>query len=125
MPLNRSNKIDRSYLPTELEALIDRLNDEGAKSPEKSSASMGMRPEEPPTPEVSKVILASFSRVMKRELAPLSSFISQGGDSISAMRMVGACRKKGVHLSVKDILTAERLEHLARLLRSKSGAVER
>ena len=41
------------------------------------------------------------------------SFLSLGGDSISAMQVMGNCRKKGIGLGVQDILRSKSIPQLA------------
>ncbi|KAK2600115.1 hypothetical protein QQS21_005130 [Conoideocrella luteorostrata] len=122
IPLNQSSKIDRAALLQEIQQLSDRHGEEGhvlqvetQEIPSPGNPTRDESIEARPTSEVSKIISASFKRALKRKISPNSSFISQGGDSISAMRIVGNCWKKGVKLTFKDVLTAENLGQLTQL----------
>lgn len=46
-------------------------------------------------------------------VAPDQPFLSVGGDSISAMQVVGQCRKKGMCLGVQEILRSRSIVQLA------------
>lgn len=45
------------------------------------------------------------------------SFLAIGGDSISAMQVVGQCRKDGIGLGVQDVLRSRSIPHLAEAVR--------
>lgn len=46
-------------------------------------------------------------------IKPSSSFLSLGGDSISAMQVISRCRAEGLAISVKDILRSKNISDLA------------
>lgn len=134
MLLNMATKIDRATLHREVETLNDRLEDhedvQGVET--KGDNKSTPKPREKlfrqaptATSDVSKIISESFRRALKRKISPDRSFLGQGGDSISAMRIVGSCRKKGVILTFKDVLTAESLEQLSQLAIGNSDKEEK
>ena len=45
-------------------------------------------------------------------------FLSMGGDSISAMQVMGRCRKKGIGLTVHEILRSKSIRQLAQLAKA-------
>ena len=51
-----------------------------------------------------------------------SSFLSLGGDSISAMQVMSKCRKKGIGLTVHDVLRSKSISHLALLAKEIRSA---
>ncbi|PHH92901.1 hypothetical protein CDD83_3732 [Cordyceps sp. RAO-2017] len=120
MPLINATKIDRAALLQDIEQLSNRLDEfddtptEEARGNQSSQSSGKNMKAAQVTSRVSEVISASFKRALKREISPDSTFIRQGGDSISAMRIVAECRRKGVELTFKDVLTAESLEQMSR-----------
>ncbi|TVY81872.1 Nonribosomal peptide synthetase easA, partial [Lachnellula suecica] len=107
MPVNQSTKVDRKLLLREIESLNNRLPEEPTLVQQKASN----RSDDSPL-ELSQVVRRAIRDILNREVLPEQSFIGQGGDSISAMRVVNACRGMGVMITVKDILMAESLAEL-------------
>ncbi|RAH78382.1 acetyl-CoA synthetase-like protein [Aspergillus japonicus CBS 114.51] len=60
-----------------------------------------------------QVLLMQCSAILQlhRSQVPMeSTFVSLGGDSLTAIQLVTACRKKGVEIDVRDILRGVRLK---------------
>ncbi|CAG8957989.1 hypothetical protein HYFRA_00000332 [Hymenoscyphus fraxineus] len=73
--------------------------------------------DERPATEMEAILRASWSRVLNLEENQVSlsrSFLSLGGDSISAMGVMGYCAKRNVSLTVQDLLRAKSIKELAR-----------
>jgi amino acid adenylation domain-containing protein len=71
---------------------------------------------EPPRTEsgiVFQRLWAKLLNVEARTIGAASSFLSLGGDSLAAMRLVAAAREEGYLLSVAEIMGAPRLEDIA------------
>ena len=69
-----------------------------------------------PTVQAEQQIQRIWARVLNIEPATIGlddSFFQLGGDSITAMKVVGEARKVGIELSVTDIFRHPKLEHLA------------
>ena len=65
---------------------------------------------------------ASVLGVQAKNINANDSFLRIGGDSIAAMRLVGAARKQGMMLTVADVLRRPRLSDLANALTTTSPA---
>jgi aryl carrier-like protein len=71
---------------------------------------------EAPTDDVEIKLRAVWAHVLNLPEEKISldrSFLSLGGDSISAMQVMGQCRKKGLGLGVQEILRSKSLVQLA------------
>ena len=71
----------------------------------------------PPSTDMEKTVRVLWAHVLKMEADDIGlddSFLQIGGDSISAIQVVGKCRQDGIHLSVKDIFDDPRLFMVAR-----------
>jgi aryl carrier-like protein len=63
---------------------------------------------------VEQRLQAVWAHVLNLTQVPLDqSFLSVGGDSISAMQVVGQCRKEGMSLGVQDVLRSRSIPQLA------------
>ncbi|RJE21944.1 nonribosomal peptide synthase [Aspergillus sclerotialis] len=69
------------------------------------------------TNQQEKVLQKSWAAVLEldeNEISLQDSFFSLGGDSLSAMRLVAACRNGGISLTVKDIFHFPKLRDMAK-----------
>jgi amino acid adenylation domain-containing protein len=57
-------------------------------------------------------ILPYLSKILGNDFSTDKSFIENGGDSISAIRLVNALRKEGLNLSVQDLFAAASLKEI-------------
>lgn len=64
---------------------------------------------------------ASVLNISAERVSANDSFLRIGGDSIGAMRLVGAAREKGLALSVIDVLKSPKLSDMAALLCPLAG----
>ena len=71
--------------------------------------------EEPSTPAESSLrsIWAHVLNLLREQISMSQSFLSLGGDSISAMQVMGHCQKKGLGLTVQEILRSKSVPELA------------
>jgi amino acid adenylation domain-containing protein/non-ribosomal peptide synthase protein (TIGR01720 family) len=60
-----------------------------------------------------RAIWAHVLNLPEQKVSLERSFLSMGGDSISAMQVMGQCRKKAISVSVQDILRSKSIPHLA------------
>ncbi|KAF1951517.1 nonribosomal peptide synthase [Byssothecium circinans] len=66
--------------------------------------------------EMEKALRSVWAHVLNlsdQQVSLERPFLSLGGDSISAMQVMGHCRKKGISLGVQDILRSRSLRQLA------------
>lgn len=64
--------------------------------------------------QMEQCLQSIWAHVLNLSHVPLDqSFLSLGGDSISAMQVVGQCRKDGLSLGVQDVLRSRSITQLA------------
>ncbi|KAF5679391.1 peptide synthetase [Fusarium heterosporum] len=112
IPLNTSGKLDRKQVQVWVDSMDDATYQLIAKATENESPESPLQPSE-------ELLIHVCSNVLK--LAPADirlgqSFLSLGGDSITAMLVVSRCKSEGMVVSVKDILRSKTLHKLATLL---------
>ncbi|ATY60825.1 non-ribosomal peptide [Cordyceps militaris] len=108
-PLTTAGKIDRRVLRAEAEAYtLEQLT---ALNPYYTVQEKRL-----PTTDAEKTLQelwASTLGIRPDTIGADDSFLRIGGDSVSAMRVVGLARQKGVYLTVAEILKRPRLSDLA------------
>ncbi|KAF5265191.1 hypothetical protein FOXYS1_3998 [Fusarium oxysporum] len=118
LPINSSGKADRravtewinSLSPTEL-ASYSELESAAEE------ASLNVTPTEQKLREIWSSVLNVPNVGYRR------SFMSLGGDSITAMQVVSACREIGVLVTVRDILQSPAISDLATRVKASDGEV--
>jgi len=78
----------------------------------------------PPLGPVEEQLLSIWSAVLdipSQDLDTRTSFIAQGGDSITAMQVMARCRSEKVLVSVQDILRCKSLKQLALMAKPLGG----
>ncbi|KAF2186293.1 nonribosomal peptide synthase [Zopfia rhizophila CBS 207.26] len=76
--------------------------------------------EEEPTTKLEGSLRSIWARVLnlpEKQISMDRSFLSLGGDSISAMQVMGHCRKKGIGLAVQEILRSKSIPELAKAVK--------
>ncbi|KAF2267152.1 acetyl-CoA synthetase-like protein [Lojkania enalia] len=79
-------------------------------------AAEGALPDEEPATTKQALVRTIWARVLnlpENQVSLNRSFLSIGGDSISAMQVMGHCRKNGVGIGVQDILRSKSIYQLA------------
>lgn len=109
VPLNTSGKLYRQEVGAWFEAMSNEVH--------KLVSTLSQRdePSEPLTME-EQLIQRVCSQVLKIDLSQIGmsqSFLSHGGDSITAMLVVTRCRTEGMVTSVGDVLRTKSLRQLA------------
>src|ERR1700710_492015 len=116
IPLLPSRKLDRNRVTK----WIQTLSDESYRQIIVISKPEGRSIEESParpSSEIEGKLRLAWSHVLNLQLDQVDltrSFLSLGGDSISAMQVKGQCAKKDINLSVQDILRSKSIIQLAR-----------
>ncbi|MEW2067866.1 amino acid adenylation domain-containing protein [Streptomyces sp. NPDC007346] len=109
LPLTAANKTDRSALP----------------APDFTATGGGTAPRT----DREKELAALFAEILHLPEAGVEdSFFALGGDSISAIQLVGAARRRGIRFSPRDVFerrTVEQLAALARTVDEAAAPVER
>ncbi|KAJ4299243.1 hypothetical protein N0V90_004487 [Kalmusia sp. IMI 367209] len=74
-----------------------------------------------PTTEVVKRMQSIWAKVLNMPVGkvnPNKSWLSLGGDSITAMQLLARCRKEGISLTLNQVLRSKSLAHLAESVRA-------
>ncbi|UKZ97170.1 NRPS [Trichoderma asperellum] len=116
LPVNQNGKIDRLSLSKYINGLsaeeLASYSDFQSVDPQ-----AGDEQELPATP-VERQIREIWSKVLNvRNITYRRSFLSYGGDSITAMQVVSACRKSGLTLTVREVLQSHAISELALVAR--------
>ncbi|KAK4105141.1 amino acid adenylation [Parathielavia hyrcaniae] len=112
MPQNESGKLDRKALGLWVEALETSLF-------EQLTASGGDQEENPsltatPLEHRLQQIWSAALKVPESQIPVHSrSFLSSGGDSITAMQVVSLCTAQGISVAVRDVLQSQSVAQLA------------
>ncbi|KAH8805143.1 nonribosomal peptide synthase Pes1 [Xylogone sp. PMI_703] len=116
LPLLPSGKLDRKLVARWLEEMSEEVYRQIVEvtayetDPPLDSA-------ERPTTELELQLRAIWSRVLNLREVQINfgrSFLGLGGDSISAMQVMGHCLKQNISLTVQDILRSKSIAELAR-----------
>ncbi|KAK0701263.1 hypothetical protein B0H67DRAFT_650496 [Lasiosphaeris hirsuta] len=119
LPQNSSNKIDRRRLMQWLE---------GMSTDDLESIAVGRKVDAPEAPENDlqrklHAVVAEVLRLPAEKVAMNRSFLSMGGDSISAMRVVSQSRNQhAISITVRDVLQSASIARLA--LKAKADTAD-
>ncbi|MFI9275592.1 amino acid adenylation domain-containing protein [Kitasatospora sp. NPDC052896] len=106
LPLTPSGKVDRRALP----------------EPGTSRAELGGE-YLAPRDALEQTLAEAFAEALGLDKVGVrDSFFQLGGDSMRAIRAVGALREQGIELAVHDLFTRQRVAELAALVRTAPGA---
>ncbi|KAM0205673.1 hypothetical protein ACHAQI_008962 [Fusarium lateritium] len=114
IPFNTSGKLDRKQVQAWVNTMDDATYQLVTKATEIESQDSPLQPSE-------ELLLQICGNVLKVDPASIrlsQSFLSLGGDSITAMLVVSRSRSEGMVVSVKDILRSKTLHKLAALMTS-------
>ena len=112
IPLLRSGKLDRK-------AVLNRVHEMSEES--YSQWIERGECEEQPATELENQLRDFWGYALNLKPKRINlkhSWLALGGDSITAMMVQSQCKKNGIGLAVKDILTAKSVSHLASLARN-------
>ncbi|KAL8995122.1 MAG: hypothetical protein Q9169_005085 [Polycauliona sp. 2 TL-2023] len=112
IPVLQSGKLDRKTMS----AWVADLSEE-----DYSRLFGNEKPEEQPTTALETRLRLLWGHVLNlkpTQIGMKQSFLSFGGDSISAMMVQSQCKKERVGITVQDILRAKSIPHLASLARN-------
>jgi amino acid adenylation domain-containing protein len=110
LPMTASNKVDRKTLRSLAGALSSTELAEY-----RGPAGAGRDPSTW-TERQLQHLWAGVLSMQTDDVSAESSFLALGGDSIRAIRLVAACRARGLQLSIQQIFQHPKLEDMARLL---------
>lgn len=120
IPLLRSGKLDRK----QVSAAVSNID--AHEYSRWVGAGYSEQVEKPATEVESKLrmIWSHVLNLLPSQISLRTSFISLGGDSISAMMVQNQCKKETLNLTVQDILRAKSITHLATLSKTTSRRVQ-
>ena len=115
IPRLQSGKLDRKKVARWIEDMDEELY---RRLNPVSEAAAGSTE---PVNETEKELQAIWAHVLNLNLDQVGlqqPFLNLGGDSISAMQVMGRCRKKGIGLTVHEILRSKSISHLSQLAKT-------
>jgi amino acid adenylation domain-containing protein/non-ribosomal peptide synthase protein (TIGR01720 family) len=117
IPLNTSGKLDRGYVSRWLHEIDEESYKHVDNAEEEDETEGG------PTTEMDRCIQEVLGRVLNlpvERIALSRSFLSLGGDSITAMQAVSRARAEGIALRVQDFLQSHSISELVLLAKPTS-----
>ncbi|KAL1959111.1 hypothetical protein VTO42DRAFT_2898 [Malbranchea cinnamomea] len=121
IPMLTSGKLDRKSVSTWVDNMTDDVfhqiaptTDSGDHSNEKAT-------------DIEEKLRQVWSRVLNLPVSKVGlnqSFLSLGGDSITAMTCVGMCKKIGLGFTVQEVLRSKSIKELAPLAKEVADAVD-
>ncbi|ROT38291.1 hypothetical protein SODALDRAFT_185845 [Sodiomyces alkalinus F11] len=121
MPTNQQGEVDRRKLQT----WAQNMNEDMYR--QVTSLEFHERFQEPLT-DMERTIQKAVSRVLRLPESQVGmnfSFAQLGGDEVSTMLLVAACRTQGVSLRPEDVLNSPKLSQVASLASHKGDSVSR
>ena len=121
LPLLASGKLDRKRTAQWINDMSEKTYQQAMPSnaTHKSHNQPGS-----PLEAMLRSILARVLNLPEEQIDLDRAFLSLGGDSISAMQVMGQCRKQGISIGVQDILRSRSLVELATLAKQVQVAVD-
>lgn len=111
LPLLPSGKLDRKGIASWVGSMESDPDIGTANIPSITEGQMSQ-----PASEIEEALAAVYSRVLnipQNHVSLNESFLSLGGDSIAAMTCIGLCKKRGIGLSVQEVLRSKSIRDLA------------
>jgi len=112
LPFLTSGKLDRKTVTKWVEDMKEDLYLQILKETGSSDDDDAVKP----ATEIESHLLSIWSRVLNVPSSRISlnhSFLSLGGDSISAMTCMNQCKQKGIGLTVQEVLRSKSIKELA------------
>jgi amino acid adenylation domain-containing protein/non-ribosomal peptide synthase protein (TIGR01720 family) len=110
IPLLASAKVDRKQVGAWLETLDDGAFQQILDIESSGEASV-------PVSDTATTLQTVCAKVLGKTVENVKtnrSWVSLGGDSITAMQLLAKCRAEGIHLTLNQVLRAKSIAHLAR-----------
>ena len=109
LPILVSGKLDRKQVAS----WLDKLDEATYRSILNASEEVESSSSQTATAVLLRNVWASVFDMPVESIKFNESFLSLGGDSISAMRVMAKARKEGLSLSLQDVLRCKSVSHLA------------
>lgn len=122
LPLLASGKLDRKRTSQWLDAMSDETYQQAVPA--------NMDPQPPdvfasPHEAILRTVWARVLNLPVEQIGLNRAFLSLGGDSISAMQVMGYCRKQGISVGVQDILRSRSIVELATMVKAVQVSADR
>ncbi|EED18482.1 nonribosomal peptide synthase, putative [Talaromyces stipitatus ATCC 10500] len=120
IPLSTSGKTSRKTV----KAWIDNLSKQDLLQAYSGHAMNGNSDGPKPVGHVEIALTKIWSSVLtipEADIVSNKSFLSYGGDSVSAIRVVKECRKQSLDISIQDLLLAKGISHVAEKIQGNSN----
>lgn len=114
LPLLSSRKLDRKLTATWLNDMSDEVYQRAIPAAEGPST---LEQASSPLEATLRTIWAHVLNLPEEQIALNRAFLSLGGDSISAMQVMGQCRKQGFSVGVQEILRSRSISELATVVK--------
>ncbi|KAH8602265.1 nonribosomal peptide synthase [Bisporella sp. PMI_857] len=119
LPLLPSGKLDRKLVASWLERIDEKTYEQIMETDDEEDNTL-------PVTDTSLLLQEVFSRVLNLPLSRVklsSSFLSLGGDSITAMQVMALCRKESLNFSLAEVLRSKSIIQLANSARYEGERV--
>jgi amino acid adenylation domain-containing protein/non-ribosomal peptide synthase protein (TIGR01720 family) len=119
IPFLASGKLDRRSVVKWLETIDERTYEQIMEADDEEDSTI-------PATDTAKMLQHIFSRVLNLPLPRVklgSSFMSLGGDSITAMQVMALCRKEKINFSLSEVLRSKSIHQLAANARFEGDTV--
>jgi len=119
IPLLPSGKLDRRGVTTWLQNIDEKMYEKIMEADDEEDNTIAAT-------DTSRLIQGIFSRVLNIPLQKVrlgSSFLSLGGDSITAMQVMALCRKEKMNFSLSEVLRSKSIHQLALTARFETDKV--
>jgi len=119
IPLLPSGKLDRRGVTGWLEKIDEKMYEKIMEADDEEDNTISAT-------DTSRLIQSIFSRVLNIPIQKVrlgSSFLSLGGDSITAMQVMALCRKEKMNFSLSEVLRSKSIHQLALAARFETDKV--
>ncbi|OGM48348.1 nonribosomal peptide synthase [Aspergillus bombycis] len=120
IPISRTGKVDRKVLREAIERISE--NDFRAYYPIMHNDTI----HSPSTPILDQLrrLFSAVLGIPEEKIRPSDSFFQLGGDSVSAIRLVGSARDQGLQMTVESVFKQQTISKLQDCTRQTSSGIE-
>jgi aryl carrier-like protein len=122
LPLLSSGKLDRKRTSQWLDAMSDDAYQQAVPA---NTDSQSQEASASPQEDILRSVWARVLNLSIEQIGLNRAFLSLGGDSISAMQVMGHCRKQGISVGVQDILRSRSIVELATMTKEVQVSADR
>ncbi|KFA54459.1 hypothetical protein S40293_07999 [Stachybotrys chartarum IBT 40293] len=115
LPLLVSGKLNRAYA----QSWVNNMDHQTYKNAVSAEQYEELSEPETPTGQILKKVWSSVLNTPMEKLPINQSFLSVGGDSITAMQVMTRCRDHSIRLSLQEVIRSRSITELAKLVDSE------